>query len=128
MGATGCCGVGFGTSFCSLGLGGLVGGRTPLGSDLNCQFLLAALSLQMSCMNSFNSEFFAGLILFALTWLSVLTQLSKRWPQIFQRGHILQCPSQWTLSETLMLAKSFAHVSPCLSLNLEHGEVLITFY
>ncbi len=126
MGVTGCRRVGFGALFCSLGLGGLGGGWTPLGSNLNRQFLLAALSLQMSCMNSLNSDIFAGLILFASTWLSALTQLSKQWPQIFQRGHILQFPSQWTLSKTLMLAKSFAHISPCSSLNLGHGEVLFT--
>jgi hypothetical protein len=126
MGATGCRGVGFGSLFCSLGLGGLGGGQTPLGSDLNRQFLLAALSSRMSCMNSLNSDIFAGLILFALTWLSALMQLSKQWPQIFQRGHILQFSSQWTLSETCMLAKSFAHVLSCLSLNSWHGEELFT--
>ncbi len=44
MGVTGCRRVEFGSLFCSLGLGGLGGGRTLLGSDLNCQFLLVALS------------------------------------------------------------------------------------
>jgi hypothetical protein len=126
MGATGCRGVGFGSLFCSLDLGGLGGGRTPLGSNLNHQFLLAALSSRMSCMNSLNYDIFAGLILFVSTWLSALTQLSKQWPQIFQRGHILQFPSQWTLSKTRMLAKLFAHVLPCLSLNSWHGEELFT--
>jgi hypothetical protein len=126
MGVTGCRGVGFGSLSCSLGLGGLGGGWTPLGSDLNRQFFLAALSSRMSCMNSLNSDIFTGLILFALTWLSALTQLSKQRPQIFQRWHILQFPSQWTLSKTHMLAKSFAHVLPCLSLNLWHGEELFT--
>jgi hypothetical protein len=92
MGATGCHGVGFGYLICSLGLGGLGGGQTPLGSNLNRQFLLAALSSRMSCMNSLNSDIFAGLILFALMWLSALMQLSKQWPQIFQQGHILQFP------------------------------------
>ncbi len=102
------------------------GGQTPLGSDLNRQFLLVALSSRVSCTNSLNSDIFADLILFASAWLSALMQLSKQWPQIFQQGHILQFPSQWTLSETCMLAKSFAHISTCLSLNSWHGEELFT--
>jgi hypothetical protein len=55
MGVTGCRGVGFGSLLGSLGLGGLGGGRALLGSNLNRQFLLAALSSRMSCMNSLNS-------------------------------------------------------------------------
>jgi hypothetical protein len=101
-------------------------GRTPLGSDLNHQFLLAALSSRMSCMNSLNSDISMGLILFASTWLSALTKLSKQWPQIFQRGHILHSPSQWTLPKTRMLVKSFTHILPCLSLNSWHGKELLT--
>ncbi len=67
MGATGCRRVGFGSLFCSLGLGDLGGGWTPLDSNLNRQFLLAASSSRMSCMNSLNSDIFVGLILFAST-------------------------------------------------------------
>jgi hypothetical protein len=127
VGATGCRGVGFGAfASCSLGLGGLGGGQTLLGSDLRRHFILAALSLQMSCMNSLNSDIFVGGVLFASTWLSALTQLSKQWRQMFQRGHILQSPFQWILSWTLMLAKSFAHVSPYSILNSGQGEVLFT--
>jgi hypothetical protein len=127
VGATGCRGVGFGAfASCSLGLGGLGGGRTLLGSDLRRHFLLATLSLRMSCMKSLNSNIFVGGVLFASTWLPALMQLSKQWQQMFQRGHILQSPSQWILSWTLMLAKSFAHVSPCSSLNSGQGEVLFT--
>jgi hypothetical protein len=127
VGATGCRRIGFGAfASCSLGLGGLGGGRTLLGSNLRRHFLLAELSLRMSCMNSLNSDIFVGGILFASTWLSVLMQLSKQWRQMFQRGHILQSPFQWILSWTLMLAKSFAHVSPCSSLNSGQGEVLFT--
>ncbi len=127
VGATGCRGVGFGAfASCSLGLGGLEGVWTPLGSDLRRHFLLAALSLRMSCMKSLNSNIFVGGILFASTWLSALTQSSKQWQQMFQWGHILQSPFQWILSWTLMLAKSFAHISPCSSLNSGQGGVLFT--
>ena len=101
--------------------GGFLGGRALLGpgpahQELPLHFL----------MKASNSVSFSAGISSLLMWLDAFEQSAKQKPRMNQRGHILQVPSQSTLSESPLLAKCVAHVSPCCILHDGGGDSFLT--
>jgi len=82
------------------GSGGFLGGRALLGPGPTHQVLPLHFF-----MNDSNSESFPVGISSLLMWLDAFAQSAKQKPRMNQRGHILQDPSQSTLSASPLLAK-----------------------
>jgi len=82
------------------GSGGFLGGRALLGPGPAHQVLPLHFFV-----NASNSVSFPAGISSLLTWLGAFVQSAKQKPRMNQRGHILQDPSQSTLSASPLLAK-----------------------
>ena len=81
-------------------VGGFGRGRAPLGPDPMSQFVVVL--LRIADIMSWNAVSLSAGMSEALTWLALLMQLSKQYPRINQRGHILQVPSQSILFVTIL--------------------------